>query len=64
MFLAGRGLGAGTEGRHRHSPGVPQIMEVAEAGNQTGLLVINIKYLISSLVKGDYIYFVMFARGA
>lgn len=43
-------------------------MEVVKAEKQTGLLVINIKYIISSSVKGNYIYFIQkevrFARGA
>lgn len=68
MLLVGKGFGTRATGRRRRIPVTPQIMEVAEAENQTGLLVINVKHTISSPVKGNCIYFVKkelrFARGA
>lgn len=68
MLLVGKGFRIWAKGRHHHIPVIPQIREVVKAEKQTGLLVINIKYIISSPVKGDYIYFVKkglkFARGA
>lgn len=68
MLLQGKGLRTWAKGRRCHIPVIPQIMEVVKAEKQTGLLVINIKYIISSSVKGDYIYFIQkevrFARGA
>lgn len=68
MSLVGEGRGTGAAGGHCHIPVTPQVMEAVKAENQTGLLVINIKYIVSSPVKGDCIYFIekelKFARGA
>lgn len=68
MSLVGKGRGTGAAGGHRHIPLTPQVMEAVKAENQTALLVINIKYIVSSPVKGDCIYFIKkelkFARGA